>query len=455
MKAGLIVDNPKRDLKGLVLVAEQLIQLGYEVVLIPMYYQTIDTFVSGVDVLVINYARINNRRFLESCSTSGVRVIVMDTEGGILSEDNLDSPENWAKHLQEEGLTKLLAGYCFWGSATFLAFREFSGMPAGRLFLTGCPRYDQCHAKWRDIRRPRYRNHVLVNMNFSAINPLFSGDIEAEKKAFLSVGWEGGYVDRLYSSLTAVFPRLVDEIKALAAQAPDRQFVIRSHPFENGQFYVAAFAGLANVVVDGEGDVFDAMADAGCILHLNCGTAIDAFMMGVLPVSLEYLNDAVMSTHTPLPSKVSFQARSRDDVLAALGEPQAKLAELQEARVFETYIEAFFHRRDGEACRRVAAAVEATATGARDRLAIVPVLQHCGGWVQRVYRLAGLLLGTGLINRLRLRASSTRKSKDLDRDKVAEILADIRGEAQARRVEYAPGLLPFTRLASVLVRADS
>jgi surface carbohydrate biosynthesis protein len=455
MKVGLIVDNPKRDLKGLLLVAHQLLGLGHEVLLIPMYTQAVDTFASGIDTLVINYARMNTRRFLTACHGAGIRLVVLDTEGGVLSTDNLDSPNNWAQHLRDTGLARLLSGYCFWGRETHDAFVRLSGMAPDRLHLTGCPRYDQCADQWRRMRRPRYHGHVLVNMNFSAINPLYSDSLEAEKKSFHSVGWDEAYVDRLYTALLQVLPRVIETVGAIAARLPDRQFVVRPHPFENSDRYRRAFAAYGNIVVDGEGDVFDAMSDATSVVHLNCGTAIDAFMMGVLPISLEFLNDPVMGSHAPLPSKVSYQASGIEDVVTAIDDADAHFQTLLASGVFSRHIEGFFYRRDGEASRRVATAIHQLPDTQGDRPARVRLaLTSAANPLQWLYRVACLILGTHTINRLRAGVNAARAGKELDLPRVRQILADIAGdEAASPVVAHAPGLLPFTQLASIRISA--
>ena len=242
LRVGLVVDNPKRDLKGLLLIARSLVHKGqFSVFLIPMYQQKTDVPVLKLDILIINYARKNNRAFISNCVDRGIKVFVLDTEGGILSTDAIDSPENWAKLFYDTGFPKLISGYFFWGKATYDAFKNYSGLAGNKLFLTGCPRYDQSHSKWKHMLNSKYSKHVLINSNFSAINPLFNGSLGKEKQAFLSVGWSEDYVDALLLELIKAQAQIISEICYVAESLPNELFVFRPHPFESEKIYRKAY----------------------------------------------------------------------------------------------------------------------------------------------------------------------------------------------------------------------
>ena len=258
LKVGLVVDNPKRDLKGLILVAKELVADQFaEVFFIPMYYQVTDIQVLDLDVVIVNYARKNNKSIIEGYVSRGIKVFVLDTEGGILSEESTDSPENWARMFNEDGFSDLISGYFFWGQITHSAFKKYSGLNENKLKITGCPRYDQGHSRWKEILNPKYSNHILINTNFSAVNPLHSSSMEGEKRNFLSVGWEEEYVDELLQSLSIAQAQMINDICYIAEALPDKCFIVRHHPFERGKIYEEAFRNHGNILVDGTGDIFD------------------------------------------------------------------------------------------------------------------------------------------------------------------------------------------------------
>ena len=89
---------------------------------------------------------------------------------------------------------------------------------------------------------------------------------------------------------------------------------IRPHPFEDEALYRRRFGSMPNVSIDGSGNVLPAIEAAACVLHLNCGTAIESLMLGTPAVSLEFLNTETMRAHAPLPARVSIPASSVRDL---------------------------------------------------------------------------------------------------------------------------------------------
>jgi len=116
VKVGLILDNPKRDLKGNLLVAYHLVKKKHQVFVIPMYQQGYDVPLLNLDIVLLNYARSTNRKLIEGYKRMGIKVAVMDTEGGVLSEDGTDSPEKWAKSIHDSGMYRYIDKYFFWGN---------------------------------------------------------------------------------------------------------------------------------------------------------------------------------------------------------------------------------------------------------------------------------------------------------------------------------------------------
>jgi hypothetical protein len=95
---GLIVDHPKRDLAGLVLIAHHLASLKLRSALVPMYQQGIDVPLLNASPVLVNYARENNRAILQGYVRQRRSVAVHDAEGGVLSNSGARSPENWARY---------------------------------------------------------------------------------------------------------------------------------------------------------------------------------------------------------------------------------------------------------------------------------------------------------------------------------------------------------------------
>ena len=76
---GLVIDNPERDLEGLVLLGAHLVKMGFSVLLIPFYKQRYVAKTEKIDVLVLNYLRPNNLDVFFEYKRQAIKVAVLDS----------------------------------------------------------------------------------------------------------------------------------------------------------------------------------------------------------------------------------------------------------------------------------------------------------------------------------------------------------------------------------------
>lgn len=433
MRVGLVVDHPKRDLPGAVLLAYQLASRGVSVVIVPMYEQAVDVPRLGLDALVVNYARDANLDLMRSFAKAGLSLYVLDTEGGVLADRGGNSPPAMAAYIRNSGYADILSGYFFWGSRLHDAFRDAGAMKPEQLHLTGCPRFDFAAPRWRALLDGEPRGYLLVNANFPLVNSRFTSKPGAEREAMVRAGWDGAYIDRFLADLKQVFAGYLEAIRKLAAARPDRAILIRPHPFESEQVYRDAVAGHANVVVDGSGSVLDRIRNAAAVIHLNCGTAVESVMLGKLPVQLEYLNTPVTAGHASLPARVSRPVESFDALLAVLDNVEAETKSFDFAGVHAGNVEAFFHRNDGLAAERVAE-VLAGQSGRRGYVSLASALNGARAnpsLGQIAKGAASLVLGSAVTESLRARVNPARRDKRIALGAVAGLLGRIARHDQA------------------------
>ncbi len=457
LKIAIVVDNPRRDLRGLVLVAYQFARRGARVYLVPMYQQGYDLPLLAPDLVVVNYVRESNRGLLETYRELGFRIAVLDTEGGVLSEMGLDSPDNWARSLHSAGLAALVDDYCFWGGEVHRAFLVHSGMPPAALAVTGCPRYDVCIEPWAAVLGYPRQGFILVNTNFSAINPAYTRSAAVEQKIFRDQGWDSDYIDTLFADLHEVFPRYLDAIADVARALPNRLVQVRPHPFESEAVYRKRFAGIANVVVDAEGDIFNAIHGADCILHLNCGSAIDAARMGKTPVAMEFLNTDVMRRHAPLPVQVSCSAKSPEDLLALVSDSALRAARYDLGAAHKV-IEPWYHLSDGQGAARVADFLLArldkgTRTARRGIAASLRGGRRTASRGQYLQGAVSLLAGSRVAGALAMQVQKSRRGKQIDPQFVAALSKRYAEIAQGPQPRIASARSPFAgqSLSSLLI----
>ena len=462
MRVGLVVDHPQRDLAGGVLLAYQLAQRGASVVVVPMYEQAVDVPRLGLDTLVVNYARDANLDLMRGFSKAGLALYVLDTEGGVLADKGGNSPPAMAAYIRNSGYADILSGYFFWGSRLHEAFRDGVAMPPGQLHLTGCPRFDFAAPRWRKLLDGEPRGYLLVNANFPLVNSRFTSAPGAERDTMIRAGWDAGYIDRFLADLKQVFANYLAAIARLAAARPDRTILVRPHPFESEQVYRSALASHANVVVDGTGSVLNRIRNAAAVIHLNCGTAVEAVLLGKLPVQLEYLNTPATAGHASLPARVSRAVQSFDELLSVIDDIDSETEAFDFAGIHTANIEAFFHLNDGAAAERVADILTRAGEPRRRYVSLVSSLSGVRSKPslgQVAKGAASLVLGSAVTEKLRSRFNRARRDKRIEPAAVAALLERIalhdKGDASRFTSARARCVATGLPLASIAIEKQS
>jgi surface carbohydrate biosynthesis protein len=305
----LIVDNPLRDLEGLVLLGRQLAAANARVTLVPMYEQGFDVPQLRPDLVLLNYTRPNNADLIKSYKRAGMMVGVLDTEG--IGGKN---PDQFAGMVKSVGCTDLVDLYCVWGRAQQAAFQRHGTVPSNVLQTTGCPRYDFCAAPWRSaLPKPSLASgYVLINTNFPVVNPRFSKGSSDEQEAMVQAGVSPEFARQIILEAADAYRSVLDMSIKLAKHFTAVRFVLRPHPFENIRSY-DAFAELPNAQVIQDGTSLEWLSGARLLIHQNCSTAIEATMLKVEPLSMEWFNTPALRLEAA--SRVSRSAGSENDLI--------------------------------------------------------------------------------------------------------------------------------------------
>lgn len=452
---GFIVDHPKRDLQGAIMLAHALAGHGHRASIIPLYEQAVDVPLLGLDALIVNYARPANFALVQGYVDMGLPVFVLDTEGGVLAEDGANAPDELAAYIRKSGYADLLAGYLFWGSRLRQAFVDGSGMHAENLHATGCPRFDYASPRWCDVLDFPHHDYILVNANFPLVNPLFVGNPEEEKKSLTKAGWKAEYVDKLLVDLREILCTYLCTVDELATRFPEKTFLVRPHPFESPDLYRKTFAARPNVIVDGQGSVLNVIRHADCVLHLNCGTSVEATMLGRLPISLEFLNTQHMAKHSTLPSRISLRAESAEMVAEILAHLPETISAFDFDGNYRQFIHPWFHENDGAAAERVVEAVIATLARGGPGGGRVSVAHSLASSrrnsrpAQYLQSALANLLGSRATSALRAMAAPARREKQITPAAVQAQLAVLARHAGTRLPRVGRASHPWTGLPLV------
>ncbi|XDZ63102.1 surface carbohydrate biosynthesis protein [Alphaproteobacteria bacterium LSUCC0396] len=308
----LIIDNPLRDLDGLCLISWYLAQAGVEVFLVPMYAQGFDVPSLQPDVVLANYARVNNLELLKLYQRQGIRVAILDTEG---------VGEWWPNHaqlLRQQNVKSFVDQYYCWGREQAKELLEARSFAPGQVTVTGCPRYDFIANQWRpalpanDVK-PGY---ILINTNFPVVNPQFSEDASTEVRGWVDVGWGSqSRAEEFVRASELLFEDVRQNVTAIVKALPEETFVLRPHPFESMSPYEKMAESLPNLLLRKEGTSLQWINQAAALLHVNCFTGVEAGLMHIETLGFEWLNRKEIRDHSSEPFRVSRNASSFEEMV--------------------------------------------------------------------------------------------------------------------------------------------
>jgi surface carbohydrate biosynthesis protein len=312
MSIAILVDNPRRDLDGCVLLAKHLVVLGHKTFLVPMYNQFFDIVTIKPTVVVVNYVRNNNIKLLKLFRFMGIRVAILDTEGAPARMDQ------WVKVLGSLKINEYVDHYFFWGESQRQLANE-KGVTSGlSTSVFGSPRYDYCFSPWKSaLPDPGFTKFILVNTAFPYLNPKYTTSPQEEQRAAMRNGVARDTMDTVYSKGLVSFAGYKKSIREIASVINGITFIVRPHPFEHPDAY-SDLLDLKNVKVIQKDASVIWINKAISVLHINCTTSIESRILGKIPISLDWLN--FEESRVKLPNLVSVNAGSTEEVILRIKE---------------------------------------------------------------------------------------------------------------------------------------
>jgi len=366
-RIALVVDHPQRDLPGLLLVAFELCRRGAVCHLVPLNLQEREVPALAPDFVLLNYARMFNYELGKKLVRARIPIGMLDTEGGVW-----ESPGSYSEILwRDRALLRRLRPACMWGGFLASHMVDEGYFEKEQVSVTGCARFDFYHPRWRAIldsrvredvpRRPR---HLLVNTNFSTVNPRFTTREQSIEYQHREYGWSHAAIQKIVDAEDASIRGMIEIAGRLAADFPAQTIVVRPHPFENPEPYRGALARFPNVVINDCGPVQPQINAAAAVIQRSCTTAIESAAAGVPTFSPQWLPPPFLM---PMAEELSVRVDSYEilragleGVLSGMYRPTSEL----EASI-ERVISDCFHRIDGWSHRRVADAIGTALDGPR------------------------------------------------------------------------------------------
>ena len=282
----LVVDNPVRDMPGLVLLAMELAKQGARAFLVPMKLQIPEIYLCSPDYVLLPYARVNNEALIEDLVSRGVRVGVLETEGAVF-EENI----SWHLTTAAQKSNRLRLSHAFmWGETSKEIALKHGWYEDEQLVVTGSPRFDYYSLRFRGVAQQLYpeanayqKPYILFIGNQTLANPRFRSS-EHELKSWIE---EFGFTDEVAQSIYQKDIIILDELTRLANRLaqdfPELTFIYRPHPFEGETIYYEKLHvnEQSNLHLIRIGSINGWIAQASLLIHRGSTTSFEATMYGV------------------------------------------------------------------------------------------------------------------------------------------------------------------------------
>jgi len=217
--------------------------------------------------------------------------------------------------------------------------------PMNKIVLSGNPRFDLLRPEVRGIFsrevtkiRLKYGPIILVNTKFTFVNLNLNGvdRIELMKSSgLIKTEEEESLMIRSRELQEKIFSSFLHMIPLLSKKFPKHTIVIRPHPSESHSPWLEIAKDLPNVKVVFEGNANGWILAADAMIHNNCTTGVEAFMLGKPAISYRPCTDDVVEH--PLPDQVSYSVSTEEKLIKLLSNmiyDKSFQRDLEEKRLF-------------------------------------------------------------------------------------------------------------------------
>ena len=146
------------------------------------------------------------------------------------------------------------------------------------------PKYQRFHSFFKPKNLPK--EYILVNTNFGSVNGY---DINKVLKSCTAMSPETlEMLKDSYSKEEINFNLFKTTLEKLIKSFPNESILIRPHPIEIEQNYYKHFSKYPNVAISKKGTANQVISDAKVVLHSDCTTAMQSYLMGKPVISLAF-----------------------------------------------------------------------------------------------------------------------------------------------------------------------
>lgn len=377
-RVALIVDHPRRDLPGLVLVARELCRRGVICHLVPLNRQGVELFSLAPDFVLLNFVRGGTEGLARRLIEAGIEYGLGDTEGAFVSGRHTDEGKGFANLFddytellwQDSSLLKRVVVACMWGPALADHLANGGWFTREQLVVTGCPRFDFYHSRWRSVfdggaaTQQGAPPRILMNTWYAMSNSQMVPTANIERQLRETFEWSEEFIRKYIETEEKAIRGFIDLARRVSGDFPDAEILLRPHPFESEEIYRAGLAGLRNVRVDGSGPVQAQIFRASVLIARSCTTAVEGALAGLPTFSPQWVPTPYVN---PISEGASIPCGDYDGLRAGIDQVLAGRFQTspESAERVSRVVRDWFYRSDGLAYRRVADAIFSRLGGPR------------------------------------------------------------------------------------------
>ena len=330
------VENQVRELDAKLFLASVAAERGFPVILgsRAFVHYRVASIPRGV-YLAKSMRKLSNRMF-GILRKLGHEIVAWDEEGLV----RFAGDEYYRRRLSPKAI-RHVAHLLVWGEDNATALRAYPGYNGAPIHITGNPRVDLMRPELRDFYRPdadsireKYGDFLLINTNFGQINHFYShlGEMKA------AVEGRGPDADNAYDvgrgrMKVRLFEDFLSMLPILCKAFPQKTIVLRPHPSESHEPWLAIAAEHPNLHVVNQGSVVPWLLAARALIANGCTTLIEAAIIGLPAVNYRPLSEPELED--PLPRQFGYPAESVEQVVETLsailkGELSAEQSEQQQ-----------------------------------------------------------------------------------------------------------------------------
>ena len=256
--------------------------------------------------------------WFKRCRAMGHEVVSWDEEGLVFFDDWL-----YRKQRIEPQAFEQVSRFFTWGEVQRDAICKEYPQYRDRISLCGNPRFDLLRPELRafykptvDVLKNQFGPTILVNTNFAFYNHYKSPEEVSQLMARYPIANEPGYMDKWIAMHQEMHNAYLKMVPELLVRYPEHAVVVRPHPSESHAPWRDLAKSHPRLHVDASGNVHEWILASEAVIHFNCTTAVEAFLLDVPAIA--YRPARYPRYENYLPNALSENAFSSDELFSAL-----------------------------------------------------------------------------------------------------------------------------------------